>query len=320
MAGTFIISLDFELFWGVRDVTTLDAYGPNVRGERQAIPAMLQAFRSRGIRATWATVGFLFFGAKKELLAHLPEEKPRYDDAHLSPYPWIDRIGEDEEADPYHFGRSLVERIRDVPGQEIGTHSFSHFYALERGQTASTFRADLAAAVETGRRAGVELRSLVFPRNQVNERYLGICRDLGITSYRGSARAWPYHPYDHSPRRAVRLVDAYVDLTGPLTFRLEDAARGGPPYNLPASRFLRPYSPRLRHLEEVRLRRIERAMTHAAREGEVFHLWWHPHNFGQHLRQNVANLLRLLDHFEGLRRTYGMESASMGDLAARLAA
>src|SRR2546426_12614664 len=58
---TFIISLDFELFWGVRDVTTLDRYGANLRGVRDAIPAMLRLFSERGIRATWATVGFLFF-------------------------------------------------------------------------------------------------------------------------------------------------------------------------------------------------------------------------------------------------------------------
>lgn len=38
--GTFVISLDFELMWGVRDVQTKAGYGPNILGVRQAIPAM----------------------------------------------------------------------------------------------------------------------------------------------------------------------------------------------------------------------------------------------------------------------------------------
>lgn len=322
MAGTLIISLDFELFWGVRDVASLQQYGANLRGTRQAIPALLALFEQLGIRATWATVGFLFFASKSELLAHLPEEKPAYANPKLSPYPALEGIGEDEASDPYHFGRALLERIRTVPGQEIGSHTFSHYYALERGQTPSTFRQDMRAALGAGARFGVDLRSLVFPRNQYNASYIAICRELGLTSYRGNEDSWIYRQRieDQEPRlkRGARLLDAYVNMSGHHTFRLEDVARAGAPFNLPASRFLRPWSERLRLLEEPRLRRIERGMTHAARQGEAFHLWWHPHNFGANLEKNLSNLGRLLNHFDRLRNAYGMESASMGDVAARL--
>ena len=44
MAGAFVISLDFELFWGVRDSKSLADYGANILGVRQAIPAMLELF------------------------------------------------------------------------------------------------------------------------------------------------------------------------------------------------------------------------------------------------------------------------------------
>ena len=37
--GTLLISLDFELFWGVLDCHTYDSYGKNVLGGRNAIPA-----------------------------------------------------------------------------------------------------------------------------------------------------------------------------------------------------------------------------------------------------------------------------------------
>jgi hypothetical protein len=58
---SLIISLDFELFWGVRDKRTIGNYGRNILGVREALPAMLALFRDYGIRATWATVGLLLF-------------------------------------------------------------------------------------------------------------------------------------------------------------------------------------------------------------------------------------------------------------------
>lgn len=322
MRGILIISLDFELFWGVRDVVPLERYRENLLGVRQAIPAILRTFEEFGVHATWATVGFLFFDSKAELCAHVPEKLPRYDDARLSPYPTVSSLGETESVDPFHFGRSLLECIRSTPGQEIGTHTFSHYYALERGQNAETFRNDLLCAVRTGCEFGTQLRSLVFPRNQVNVSYLGICRELGITAYRGNERSWIYRERrgedDSLPRRGARLLDSYLNLSGQHTYRLSDVARCGVPFNLPASRFLRPWSSRLHPLEERRLHRIEDAMTHAARTGEAFHLWWHPHNFGANLHQNMANLTRILTHYRILNKTYGMTSASMGEVASSL--
>src|SRR3990170_6701363 len=39
--GKFVISLDMELMWGVRDKSSKEQYGHRVLGEREAIPAML---------------------------------------------------------------------------------------------------------------------------------------------------------------------------------------------------------------------------------------------------------------------------------------
>ena len=45
MSGTFVISLDLELMWGVRDHSTVAEYGDAVLGGRAAIPKMLDRFR-----------------------------------------------------------------------------------------------------------------------------------------------------------------------------------------------------------------------------------------------------------------------------------
>jgi len=72
MRGEFVISLDFELLWGLRDHATRDSYGANVLGGREAIPRILDLFERHGICATRATVGLLMTENRDELLASLP--------------------------------------------------------------------------------------------------------------------------------------------------------------------------------------------------------------------------------------------------------
>ena len=52
MAGQLIVSLDFELFWGMLDCSTLEAYGANVLGGRDAIPRLLELFKKYNIHGT----------------------------------------------------------------------------------------------------------------------------------------------------------------------------------------------------------------------------------------------------------------------------
>ena len=79
-------------------------------------------------------------------------------------------VGPDEQSDPEHLAGSLVRLLADTPGQEVGSHTFSHFYCLEQGQHEVDLRADLAAARSIARLYGLELTSLVLPRNQWKNR------------------------------------------------------------------------------------------------------------------------------------------------------
>ena len=81
-----MISLDFELHWGIRDKQRLAHCEARLLAARAAIPKMLDLFARHQVAATWATVGFLFFDDKEELLAALPEERPYYANPALSPY------------------------------------------------------------------------------------------------------------------------------------------------------------------------------------------------------------------------------------------
>lgn len=320
--GYFVISLDFELFWGMFDKVTLEQYGENIAGERTAIPRMLTLFTQYGIHATWATVGMLMTRSRRELLSLLPPPhlRPQYEDMRASAYHHIEtaHIGENEKTDIYHFGPSLVTMIHETPHQEIGNHTFSHYYCVDgRANPAEIFARDLDAYTAIAQTYTIVAKSIVFPRNQADDAALRVCAEKGITAYRGNENHILYRPRKDVAQsrliRAFRLLDHYVNLSGHHTYPFP-TQEDGLPLNIPASRFLRAWSKRLRFFEWLRIRRITRSMTHAAKNGEVFHLWWHPHNFGINQDENFKNLEIILRHFAYLEKTYGMQSASMHDL------
>lgn len=276
---------------------------------------MLALFQKYQINATFATVGLLFFENKKDLLAALPALKPGYFNQQLSPYGApIEAVGENETTDRYHFGANLIHAIANTSGQEISSHTFSHYYCLEEGQNAKEFDADLEAAKIVAGKWNLPLKSIVFPRNQYNPEYLAICKKHGITVYRGNEAHWLYAPRKRSSeslfRRMLRLVDSYVNISGHHTFPVPTKEPDGMT-NVPASRFLRPCSSKLKFMEGLRKKRILDSMTHAAKHGEVFHLWWHPHNFGKNTEENLNFLEDILIHFKLLQSKYDFKSSTM---------
>jgi hypothetical protein len=312
--GTLVVSLDFELHWGLRDVLRVEQYRENLLGVRRAIPAMLDLFAEFGIRATWATVGFLFFESLDDLLAASPGTLPCYDDRKLDPYAALGEVGKNEAEDPFHFAPSLIRLIHATAGQELATHTFSHFYVRAAGPSLDSFRADLCAAKSVARRFGIDIKSIVFPRNEISAPHLRICAEAGIIAYRG-VQTDPFIAAGNGMiHRAKRLVDHYLDLSGPCC-GIPAVSDDLEMVSVPQSRFLRPYRPTVRTLEDLRLRRITSAMTFAARNDLLFHLWWHPHNFGAHTEGNLAFLRRILEHYRFLSHELNFSSRTIGEVA-----
>jgi hypothetical protein len=56
-------------------------------------------------------------------------------------------------------------------------------------------------------------------------------------------------------------------------------------------------------------------MTHAAKNGLVYHIYFHPHNFGVNLKKNMGMLESIIGHFKGLEKKYGMKSVNMKEVA-----
>jgi len=314
--GAFVISLDFELHWGVRDHRPLSrAERSRLLAARDAIPRLLDLFDEFSISATWATVGLLFARSREEAQAFAPKRKPNYADPRLNPY--SEQLGKDEKDDPFHFAPTLIAAIARRRGQEIGSHSFSHFYSMESGQTAADFQADTESALAIAVNSGHRLTSYVFARNQVNPAYLPILQQAGITAYRANEqakikKAASFRDQRRIDRRLRRFLDAYVDVCGPQTshFALKQQ-----PFALFASRYLRPYRPGTAVLEPLLLTRIDQVMRHAALRGQVFHMWFHPEDLAPFVDENLLLLRRVLQLFDHQRNKHNMLSLSIGQLS-----
>ena len=310
---TLVISLDFELFWGVAGMVAIRDYGTNVDGVWAAVPSMLSLFRRYRVNATWATVGMLMCRDYAQWRARRPDVMPAYRNPALSAYR---HAGIARRHPRLFFGRPLVERILDAPGQELASHTYSHYLCDEEGAAPDQFAADMRCATQMAGELGVTLQSLVLPRNQVHAAYLDRLHESGIRVFRGNSEHWLYRNGHAAPGglagRAVRLADAWLPLRC-ATARPGLVSDGLT--NVPASMFLRPWSPRLSCMEPLRLHRMCGAMTAAARSGGLFHLWWHPHNFGINHAENLNVLEALLQHYARLRGEYGMASMTMHEFA-----
>jgi hypothetical protein len=116
-------------------------------------------------------------------------------------------------------------------------------------------------------------------------------------------------------KRLNRGLDAYFPVGKKNTYKIDSLqVREGFPLCIPASRLLRPYNPKELFLNDFKINRICDEMSRAARQGEVYHLWWHPHNFGRYPSESLRGLERILENYESCRDKWGMGSMNMGEI------
>lgn len=318
--GRFVISLDFELLWGILDQENQKNYEKNILGVWEAMPKILNLFDEFNIQCTFAIVGFMFASNKDDMLKFLPKITPKYKQSKYSPYTSkLNPIHLPKYKNELYFAEKLVNLIRSKGNHEIASHTFSHYYCLEEGQSIEEFRADVQSAISIAKSKGININSLIFPRNQYSPEHLEVLSEFGINSYRGNESSWYYKSITTEADKKLhlrlsRLLDNYINLSGHNCYTFEDIKKEFP-FNLPSSKFLRPYSSKLKHFDSLRLNRIKKSMSHAAINNKVYHLWWHPHNFGNNLKYNLEFLKKILDHYKYLNKNYSFNSATMNGIS-----
>jgi hypothetical protein len=301
-----VISLDFELRWGIHDVYGLDfeACRASIERLRDAVPALVKLLVGHDIRATWAIVGAIACRSWDDYFTRAPEP-PRYERSGLAVNP---RYADLDPKGTLHFAPDLVQTIASAPGQLLGTHTFSHLYLRERGVTPADLAADLVATAELYREHYQTVpRSLVFPRNQCA--FVDVVRASTIRVWRGNQKPWYYEREDSEHYNIVPRVLKLVDELNPFSTRaarLEgDMTR--------ASLFLRLSLPDM--LWHAHLQRIRRELR-SLQPGHVFHIWFHPDTLGEDTETRLSRVEQVLELLATTRARNGIYSCAMEDLVA----
>jgi hypothetical protein len=217
-------------------------------------------------------------------------------------------------------GKQELQWILKSEYQELASHTFSHYYALEKGQTKSEFEKDCQLMNGLAKELNHEFKSIVFPRNQIDLDYLAICANNGLKTYRGNqkSKSWTNSEFNSEGiyKKANRFGDAYFKVEETKSHPIEDLEKVSGLLNIPANRFLRPVGSK-KWLEKRKIKRIKNEMTKAAKAETVYHLWWHPHNFSQKTEEAFEQLESLIEHFKILQKEYGFESLNMSEIEER---
>ena len=319
MSGYFVISLDFEMLWGLMDHDNYIEYSENIiGGVKRAIPSMLDLFEKYNIHSTWAVVGMIYNKDMEECIDRIPLRQPSYSIPKMATYYRLEDL-KDKKYGQLLFAPEVIRKINSTQGQEIATHTYSHYYCMEEGQTALEFEADLLKAKEVAAKEGISIESIVFPKNQYNNEYANILARNGIKNYRGNELSFAYGSGSDEDinkwyRKGIRLLDSYFNVCGHSCYSLDELKSSDGLHNIRQSRILRAYNKKLSLLEWLKIRRIKKQMLYAAKHDKVFHLWWHPHNFGKDTERNIHNLECLLSYYKDLNRKYSFESKNMREI------
>lgn len=318
--GYLVISLDFELIWGLAGWTTtkIAPYYKNIDNAITALEKMIELFHKYDIKCTIGFVGAMNYNTLDELNTKLKIfKRPSY----IKPifYSFGSVLLNINKYYPhtFFFCKNIIENLKKNNNVELASHTFSHYYCLEDGQTIEDFKQDLLFVQDNSKENNINIKSIIFPRNQVSQEYLNICKQLGFSHYRGTLNNFLYKTNKtesrYSAKGALRFLDTYFNISGYNTFNLCNTSHNGI-INVPGSRFLRPYSRKFSFLEYLKIRRIKKSMKYAAQNNQIYHLWWHPHNFGQNMTENLANLEAICKYYKQLNKEYNFKSSFISDI------
>lgn len=311
--GILCISLDFEKFWGVHDITTPQeqlAYFQNID---EIVQETLQLFSQYNVHATWATVGLLL---DKNFPESVKNEKAfGYTFKTYSPFPLKHEMN---EANKFLWnGEKAARSILNTSGQELASHTFSHLYSIEDGITKEDLERDLNFMNALEKDWEHRFKTIVFPRNQVNPEMLELLKNKNYLAFRGNQpnALWENSKYKNETRyqRGKRWADAYFGKSKTTFYKPQDLPQQNGLVNIPASRFFRPATTN-KSLEKRKITKIIYEMQQAAEKGWVYHLWWHPHNFSNHTSLAFQQLKTILEAYKKLNSQYGFTSLNMEEI------
>jgi peptidoglycan/xylan/chitin deacetylase (PgdA/CDA1 family) len=312
-----VISLDFEMYWGLRS-GKLDQSKINCLEQvPYVVDELLVLFRKYNIATTWATVGLLGCDNLEEARSLIPKVTPKYTDQNLCPYFDLKSTAIELLPESILFAPQLISKIKATPKQEVASHTFSHFYCLADGATSESFRDDVLLMKYIGDKLGLDLKSFVFPRNQIDQECIKVLSEFGYSGFRAGGSSWINRGVKKKSHilRLARGLDYAIGLTKSDIYS-EDDISYSPLVEVRASRFLWYNGKKINSTyQKLCYENILREINFAVKNKKTYHLWWHPHNFGSSPSNALQYLTNILEYCRPLIESEQLKSVTLGELA-----
>lgn len=292
---TFVLSLDTEIAWGSVDTPRLRSCVSHFNSYRKLVRRLVDLLDKYEISATWAFVGRLLVDQSRYATRATSADS---DSTTATAMPSEQSSSETikREGDPsWWSGTDVLEMVRNARVEhEIGTHTFSHTILGDPACRRNHARSELQVCRKVHADRGLEMKSLVFPRNKIA--HLDAAASVDILCYRGRERNW-YRGMPNRMQQAAHFLDRLLAIEPP-TYRWNElSSTQHEPVNIPASMFFMSFDG-LRALipPSRRVRQVRRGLDRAIENGEIFHLWFHPFNLGSSPRmfETLESILRMV--------------------------
>ncbi|MFB6298259.1 MAG: polysaccharide deacetylase family protein [Salinirussus sp.] len=305
--GVFTLSLDTELFWGSFDSSRLERYATAYRGTRDVVSELCELFATYDVSATWAIVAHLLTDCTASARRHAdPDDGWGWRGVEPADLPCSSAVPRE-----FWYAPEMIETIRgcETP-QELGLHGYTHM-PLDESCSRAAARAEIDAAVEIVRSAGISPTSFVYPRNRIGHRDLlaerGIEVYRGVDGYRFERRSVPARA-----RKACRYVTESLERPPPVVVPSERAGL----VEVPGSQLFRPRTGAWRLTAPgFQRRRALSGLERAAETGRIYHLWFHPFNLAEDDGTTRDALEDVLERAVELREDHKLEIRPLTPIA-----
>lgn len=309
--GAFVCSIDTELAWGyahLEDDPSTYEHWESYGRVRDTVERLLALMDRYDIRATFAFVGRLLIDHSNQAETSIYPENPQP----AAQYFTESRFSEQEFLDRW-YAPELIQMVQGAKSEhEIGSHTFSHMIEGEPGYSKSLFEQDLAAAQQHAKSLGLNLKSLIYPKNRVA--HVDIAARNGFSCYR-SVPVSRTANLPSLPRRVLQKLDAYLPVPPAVSYPVK---RDGI-WELPATSYYRHTAGWARwQINYVRAAKLKAGIRRAASGKALFHVWFHPYDIASDPKRLLPPLERAFAEVAKLRDAGRLENLTMGEVAESL--
>ena len=257
--GSFCISIDCELAWGVSDNLSNKFIKKTIDLDADICLNLLNIFNEYEINATWAIVA--------GMLDHYN--------------PMINVINKKAWYNPMIIEKIISSKVY----QEIASHSYAHPNFIKYDE--NYIEEDFQKAEYFFSKNNIKINSFVFPRNQI--RYLNLLNKYNIKIYRSLDKNLykSIYRYNKFFGKISNVVDKILPISSNTVFPKKSE------YNLTELEssllFISRYGYKKIISEYSMFSKAKLCIDLAIKKNECFHLWFHPSNF----YYNTDNQIRL---------------------------